>query len=59
MSNETVEKMRQIMQLSAQIHEAKLRLAENPSYQNAADIQRLQRRRAELQGLLPALRVVE
>lgn len=59
MSNETVEKMRQIMQLSAQIHEAKLRLAENPSYQNAADIQRLQRRRAELQGLLPALRAVE
>lgn len=59
MSKETVEKMRQIMQLSAQIHEAKLKLAENPSYQNAADIQRLQRRRAELQGLLPALRVVE
>lgn len=59
MSKETVEKMRQIMQLSAQIHEAKLRLAENPSYQNAADIQRLQRRRAELQGLLPSLRAVE
>lgn len=59
MSKETVEKMRQIMQLSAQIHEAKLKLAENPSYQNAADIQRLQRRRAELQGLLPALRAVE
>lgn len=59
MSKETVEKMRQIMQLSAQIHEAKLKLAENPTYQNAADIQRLQRRRAELQGLLPALRAVE
>lgn len=58
MSTETITKLNQIMKLSAQIQEAKERLAENPTVQNALDVQNLQRRRAELQGLLPALRAV-